>query len=125
MPALRRNYHKKEQKRGEKKKMQKAKEQKENNKKTTNQRRNVRKGFMFAQGITIIALVITIIILLILAGIVLNLALGNNGLFSMAKSAVEKYKISANEESELFEELDKNFIVGNNKLPGILLDVNK
>ena len=43
----------------------------------------------------------------------------------MAKSAVEKYKISANEESELFEELDKNFIVGNNKLPGILLDVNK
>lgn len=97
--------------------MQKAKEQKENNKKTTNQRRNVRKGFMFAQGITIIALVITIIILLILAGIVLNLALGNNGLFSMAKSAVEKYKISANEESELFEELDKNFIVGNNKLP--------
>ncbi len=61
MPALRRNYHKKEQKRGEKKKMQKAKEQKENNKKTTNQRRNVRKGFMFAQGITIIALVITIL----------------------------------------------------------------
>ena len=41
-------------------------------------------------GITLIALIITIIIMLILAGVVISLTLGENGLFSTAKYAVTK-----------------------------------
>lgn len=42
------------------------------------------------RGITLITLVITIIIMLILAGIVITLALGNNGLIGKAKEAKEE-----------------------------------
>lgn len=45
------------------------------------------------KGITLIALVITIIILLILAGITINQLTGENGLFARAKEATEKTKI--------------------------------
>lgn len=47
------------------------------------------------KGITLIVLVITIIILLILAGVTINIAVGQNGLFSKSKEAVEKHKESA------------------------------
>lgn len=43
------------------------------------------------KGITLIALVITIIILLILAGITINLVLGNNGILTKAKEAKASY----------------------------------
>ncbi len=63
------------------------------------------------KGITLIALVITIIILLILAGITLNTALGKNGLFQKAKMAGEKYKESERDENEklgdVSNEIDK------------------
>ena len=42
-------------------------------------------------GITLIALIITIIILIILAGVTINLSIGENGLFSKAKYAKEEY----------------------------------
>ena len=41
-------------------------------------------------GITLIALIITVIVLLILAGVTLNLTIGSNGIFSKANSAKEK-----------------------------------
>lgn len=41
-------------------------------------------------GITLISLVITIIVLLILAGVTLSLTLGNNGIFNTAKQAGEE-----------------------------------
>ncbi len=44
------------------------------------------------KGITLVALVITIIILLILAGVTISTALSENGLFKRAKLATEKYK---------------------------------
>ena len=44
-------------------------------------------------GITLIALVITIVVLLILAGISLNLLLGNNGIIAKTKDAKEKMKL--------------------------------
>ncbi len=63
------------------------------------------------KGITLIALVITIIILLILAGVTLTTALGQNGLFQRAKYAGEKYKESEADEAEKLgeveEEIDK------------------
>ena len=47
---------------------------------------------MKERGITLIALIITIIILLILAGVTINVILGENGLFNIAKQAGEDYK---------------------------------
>ena len=47
------------------------------------------------KGITLVALVITIIILLILAGITINLTLGENGLLNRAESAKEKHEEEA------------------------------
>ena len=41
------------------------------------------------KAITLIALVITIIVLIILAGVTINLTLGQNGLFTRAKQASE------------------------------------
>lgn len=46
-------------------------------------------------GITLIALVITIVILIILAGTLINVTLGNNGLFNRAKDAATKQKYAA------------------------------
>ncbi len=53
------------------------------------------------KGITLIALVITIIILLILAGVVLNLTLGEHGILKQAQQGAEQYKIS-----EILEKLE-------------------
>ena len=53
-------------------------------------------------GITLVALVITIIVLLILAGVSLSLVAGSNGIMSRATSALEKYNMAAiGEEVEL------------------------
>lgn len=45
-------------------------------------------------GITLIALVITIVILIILAGVVISIALGNNGIISRVKQAEKEYKMA-------------------------------
>ncbi len=53
-------------------------------------------------GITLIALVVTIIILLVLAGVTLNLALEDGGLINTAKKGIEEYdKASQKEKEEL------------------------
>lgn len=44
-------------------------------------------------GITLVALVITVILMLILAGVVLNLAIDENGLIKIASNTAEKYKL--------------------------------
>ena len=44
---------------------------------------NMRKN----KGITLVALVVTIVVLLILAGVSINLVLGNNGIIAKAKEA--------------------------------------
>ncbi len=59
------------------------------------------------KGITLIALVVTIIILLILAGVTLTTALSQNGLFQRAKIAGEKYKESEADEAEKLGEVEK------------------
>ena len=54
------------------------------------------------KGITLVALVITIVVLIILAGVAINLSIGENGIFSKAKYAVEQHKImDAKEKLEL------------------------
>jgi len=54
------------------------------------------------KGITLIALVITIVVLIILAGVVISLSLGENGIFNKAKYATEEYaNEQAREEAEI------------------------
>ena len=50
-------------------------------------------------GITLITLIITIIILLILAGVTINMVLGENGLFNKAKTSVSKYENAQGKEN--------------------------
>ncbi len=59
------------------------------------------------KGITLIALVVTIIILLILAGVTLNMAMSGNGLFSRARNAADKYKKAQEDEQDLISEIGK------------------
>ena len=56
------------------------------------------------KGITLVALVVTIIVLIILAGISINLVLGDNGIITIAKKAKENTELAKiQEETELNE----------------------
>lgn len=59
------------------------------------------------QGITLIALVITIIVMLILAGVVLSLAIGERGIFNTAQNASKEYEIEEIKEQIRLDILDK------------------
>ena len=91
-----------------------------------------------SKGITLIALVITIIVLLILAGVTINLTLGENGIFKTAEMAGKNYTQA--QEDELaglagFENTINNVIdgLGNNGgsvtdtpvVKGLLKDIAK
>ena len=67
------------------------------------------------EGITLIALVITIIVLLILSAIAINLSIGNNGMISKTKNTTEAYiEADQKEENEIKKLADKiNEILGN------------
>ena len=58
-----------------------------------------------SNGITLIALVVTIIVLLILAGISIQMLTGNNGILQRATEAKEK-----TEESQIIEDAKMNII---------------
>ena len=58
------------------------------------------------KGITLIALVITIIVLLILAGITLSMVLGPNGIIDRAKQAKEQTQAAALNEQLMFNQVD-------------------
>ena len=54
------------------------------------------------KGITLIALVVTIIVLLILASVAISLTIGQNGIFTRAQNATNKYEeASKNEQGEM------------------------
>ena len=59
------------------------------------------------KGITLIALVVTIVVLLILAGVSISLVLNNNGVISKSKDARDKYaEAQTNDEKQLNEVSD-------------------
>ncbi len=68
---------------------------------------SIKKRKLRERGITLIALVVTIIILLILAGVTLSMALSENGLFKRAKEGTERYGTVQRNEEEQITELDK------------------
>ena len=57
------------------------------------------------KGITLVALVVTIIVLIILAGISINLILGNNGIITISKKAKENIELARVEEETQLNEL--------------------
>jgi len=57
-------------------------------------------------GITLVALVITVIILLILAGVAMSLITGEGGLFARANHAADLYNKTAYNEAVRYDELD-------------------
>ena len=71
------------------------------------------------KGITLIALVVTIILLLILVGVTISQILGENGLIRKTKEAVEKYKNASEEEQIQLGQLEQYVtdfsIVGGNE----------
>lgn len=60
--------------------------------------------FKKERGITLVALVVTIVVLLILAGVSISLVLGENGLISKSKKAKTEYENAANYEKQQLDE---------------------
>ena len=75
------------------------------------------------RGITLIALVVTILVLIILAGVTINLSLGNNGIFSKAKLAKEEYSNATIDEQEKLNELYSQLYVATNDDTQITISV--
>ncbi len=60
------------------------------------------------KGITLVALVVTIVIMLILAGVTLNIAISDNGIFNKAKKAVKSYDTASEKETLSLSVLNYN-----------------
>ncbi len=59
------------------------------------------------KGITLVSLVVTIVIMLILAGVTLNLALEDNGLFKMTQEALNEYEEKSKKEDNTLQDIEK------------------
>ena len=60
-----------------------------------------------SKGITLVALVVTIVVLLILAGVSINLVVGQNGIINKAKDAKKNYTDASEDEKKKLENTDK------------------
>ncbi len=58
-------------------------------------------------GITLIALIITVIVMLILAGVAINLTIGENGIFKKSDEGAKIYKNATNNEATSLNSADK------------------
>ena len=64
------------------------------------------------KGITLIALVVTVIVLIILAGVSISLVLGENGIVTIAKKAKENTELAKTEEETMLNDLAKQIEEG-------------
>ncbi len=62
--------------------------------------------YVTQRGITLISLVITIIILLILAGVTINFVVGENGIFKLAEESTELYQNKVEQEKNEIAKID-------------------
>ena len=78
----------------------------------------------FQNGITLIALVISIIVMLILAGVSLNATIGDNGIITQAQNATYMQSIAVLEEFMQQQYVEKYDIISQyeNKLDGFISD---
>ena len=65
--------------------------------------------FKKERGITLVALVVTIIVLLILAGVAISLTIGNNALFQRAQNAANTWRNAETNEQHTMNEFDSDF----------------
>ncbi len=68
--------------------------------------------FKKEKGITLVALVVTIVVLLILAGVSISLILDNQGVINQSKKARTEYQNAANYERQVLD-TDTNQIFDN------------
>ena len=61
------------------------------------------------RGITLVALIITIIVLLILAGVAVNSLLGNNGIIKNSETVAKMYNNATDDEQKRLDEI-KNYL---------------
>ena len=78
-----------------------------NNSKKVNGKSSIRVYSRSDRAITLIALIVTIIVLLILAGVTINLAVNNQGIFNKAKTATRAFKNASENEQTGLDEADK------------------
>lgn len=74
-------------------------------------------------GITLISLIITIILLLILAGVALNFTIGENGIFKLAENASKNYMNAQNKELSNLENLYSQIKIATNDDAKITISV--
>jgi type II secretory pathway pseudopilin PulG len=60
------------------------------------------------RGITLVALVVTIVVLLILAGISISLVLSNNGLVTRAVNARDQHNAGAQNDFKMIEDAENS-----------------
>ncbi len=60
--------------------------------------------FKKERGITLVALVVTVVVLLILAGVSISLILGNKGIITMTKKAKENHEAAGATENTQMKE---------------------
>lgn len=65
--------------------------------------------FKKERGITLIALVVTIIVLLILAGVAISLTIGQGGIFQRAQNAANTWRNAENREQGEFENFSSDY----------------
>lgn len=75
------------------------------------------------KGITLILLVITVILLLILAGIAFNFAIGENGIFYISQNAKESYKEAQDKEKSDLENLYSSILIATDENAQITVNV--
>lgn len=68
--------------------------------------------FKKEKGITLVALVVTIVVLLILAGVSISLVLDQNGIINKGKEAKAEYQNAANYEKQVLD-TDTNSLFDN------------
>lgn len=66
--------------------------------------------FKKEKGITLVALVVTIVVLLILAGVSISLVLDQNGIINKAKGARTEYQNAVNYEKDLLTDTNTAWI---------------
>ena len=80
--------------------------------------KSVRKNIMAERGITLLALIITVVIMIILAAVTINVTLGEGGLVDQAETAAEKTQQAAQSEQEQLASLEQ-------ELANLLADDNE
>ena len=80
---------------------------------TVRERGSYSLGKRGSHGITLVALVITIIVLMILAGVSLSFVLGDNGILEKAQESADAYKNASQSEQQTLQNIE-NYLYGEN-----------